>query len=429
MSTTPTGGRAPRSHKTDHPPLLCLSHLRWDFVYQRPQHLMTRFARDRRVIFWEEPVRDGDPERVETAETEQGVQVAVPHLAHGIEGPAADAAQRRLLDAHLAEEGVEDFVAWYYTPMALGFSDHLEPRATIFDSMDELTLFDFAPAELVERERALLERADVVFTGGASLYEAKRGRHPNVHCFPSSIDFHHFARARGRLPEPVDQRGILRPRIGFFGVVDERLDRDLIAAVADLRPDWQWVIVGPVVKIDPGDLPRRPNLHYLGAKKYADLPDYIAGWDIAAMPWARNDATRFISPTKTPECLAAGKPVVSTRIADVVRAYGDLGLARIVDTPAEWVREIEAILATPAPERKRWLAAVDDSLAATSWERTWSGMQLQIEALLNGGAAAEVAPASGGKEDDKQDRNQNRSYFSPREADSYRGSSSPLEVP
>jgi UDP-galactopyranose mutase len=377
-------GLAPR------PDLVCLSHLRWDFVYQRPQHLMSRFARDRRVFFFEEPVffdpdvEDG-PARLDVGERPGGIRVAVPRLPHGLSPEEVEAAQRDLLQGMLADHGVSDFVLWYYTPMALGFSDGLAPAAVVYDCMDELSLFRGAPPALLERERRLLELADLVFTGGQSLYEAKRERHPSVHAFPSSIDAEHFGRARRPAPEPADQAAIPRPRLGYFGVIDERIDLDLLAAAADARPDWQWVMVGPVVKIDPEGLPRRRNLHYLGMKSYDELPSYLAGWDAALMPFARNESTRFISPTKTPEYLAGGRPVVSTPIRDVVRPYGELALVEIAEEPQAFAAAAERAMrrfGEGAPEREEWLAQVDEFLARGSWSRTFRHMSDLIDGAV-----------------------------------------------
>jgi UDP-galactopyranose mutase len=253
--------------------------------------------------------------------------------------------------------------------------------------MDELSAFAGASPELCRLETELLRRADLVFTGGMSLYEAKRGLHGNVHAFPSAVDVAHFAQARRDSADPLDQAGIGRPRLGFFGVIDERLDRELLATVARLRPDWQLVLVGPVVKIDPSTLPQAANIHYLGRKTYEELPAYVAGWDAAIMPFARNEATRFISPTKTPEYLASGKPVVSTPIVDVVRGWGHLDAVRIAEDPVRFVTEAEIALALPA-EQPGWLAAVDRDLEQVSWDRTWARMAALIETALDDGDAA-----------------------------------------
>jgi UDP-galactopyranose mutase len=279
--------------------LICFSHLRWDFVFQRPQHLMTRFARSHRVVFWEEPIaaEDGVAELEVRRDDRSGVTVVVPKLPHGLSPSETDATLRQLLDAFLESRSISEPVVWYYTPMMLGFSRHLEACAVVYDCMDELSGFKGAPPELIDLERELMRTADVVFTGGYSLYEAKRSRHPNIHPFPSSVDRTHFAKARLTQEEPQDQAAIARPRLGFYGVVDERMDLELLDAVAAARPDWNLIVVGPVVKIDEADLPRRPNLHYLGGKGYADLPRYLSGWDVALMPFAINESTRFISPT------------------------------------------------------------------------------------------------------------------------------------
>jgi glycosyltransferase involved in cell wall biosynthesis len=270
-------------------------------------------------------------------------------------------------------------VCWYYSPMALAFSAHLEPQLCVYDCMDELSGFRGAPASLRKFERQLFSVADVVFTGGVSLYEAKRGQHRNVHAFPSSIDAAHFAQAREGGLDPADQVKIARPRIGFFGVVDERMDVELLAEVADLRPDWQVVVIGPVVKIDPATLPRRSNIHWLGKKSYAELPDYLRGWSVGIMPFAINEATHFISPTKTPEFLAAGLPVVSTPITDVVRTYGDQGLVEIAGTATEFVSKIADLMVRPKGE---WRARVDAKLGPTSWDRTWHNMAVLMQSAM-----------------------------------------------
>ena len=353
--------------------LVCFSHLRWNFVYQRPQHLLTRAARHYRVVFLEEPIYEAvDAPFLRTSEAAGGIVVVVPVLPHGTGEPEAEAMQRDLLDELIASEAAEQLIFWYYTPMALGFSADQRPDLCIFDCMDELSAFRFAPPKLMERERALFDKADLVFTGGLSLFEAKRGRHPNVHAFPSSIDAAHFAKARGRRgPEPADQAGLPHPRLGYFGVIDERLDIDLLAEMAALRRDWHFVMIGPVVKIEEASLPRALNIHWLGGKPYGELPDYLAGWDVALMPFAMNESTRFISPTKTPEYLAAGVPVVSTPVVDVVRSYGQAGLVEIAATAGEMIARAENLLNRPESD---WLERVDRHIGALSWDKTWDEM-------------------------------------------------------
>jgi glycosyltransferase involved in cell wall biosynthesis len=355
--------------------LLCFSHLRWHFVFQRPQHLMTRFARTMRVFYVEEPVFGDTAEPVlERHPADGGVTILVARLPHGLDEERQIEAQRALIDRFVAEHRIVDPILWYYTPMMLPISEHLSATQIIYDCMDELSAFRGAPPALLERERELFRRADRVFTGGHSLYEAKRDRHRSVHAFPSSVDVAHFGKARQTLPDPPDQAPIPHPRIGHYAVLDERFDIELLAALADARPNWHFVLVGPVVKIDPADLPRRPNIHYLGGKKYDELPAYLSGWDVAFMPFSLNESTRFISPTKTPEYLAAGKPVVSTPVTDVVRTYGDAGLVRIAATPDEFVAAIEASLRERGT-RKSWLQAVDRLLDSMSWDKTWTQMK------------------------------------------------------
>lgn len=360
--------------------LVCLSHLRWDFVYQRPQHLLSRFAKERRVFFVEEPICDDGPMHLDVTERECGVRVVVPRLPKELVSEGAlDSVQRGMIDRLFAEHNIKNHILWYYTPMARAWTKHLQPAAVVYDCMDELSAFKGAPSALKEREAELFKCADLVFTGGQSLYEVKRHQHKNVFAFPSSIDAPHFAQARSIRDEPSDQADIPHPRLGFFGVIDERMDIELIDKVAQARPDWHLLMVGPVVKIDPATLPRRANIHYLGSKSYQELPSYLAGWDVALLPFALNESTRFISPTKTPEYLAAGCPVVSTSIRDVVRPYGELGLVHIADTPEEFISGIEAAMNEDAASR---MSEVDAFLAQTSWDRTWGRMAELIEDVI-----------------------------------------------
>ena len=365
--------------------LLCFSHLRWNFVFQRPQHLMSRFAREMNVIFWEEPVDiDADETaylQVRDAEDAANVRIVVPHLPQGMPEDAREAALMRLLDAHLASVR-GPLIAWYYTPMMLPFSRHVTPDVTVYDAMDEISKFKFAPEHLLGYEQELIDRADVVFTGGSSLYEAKKDRHDNVHCFPSSVDRAHFCKARARMFDPADQEDLPRPRLGFYGVIDERFDTELLDKVAEMRPDWSFVMVGPVVKIAPEDLPKRHNIHYLGGKTYDQLPSYLAGWDVALMPFAMNESTQFISPTKTPEYLAGGRPVVSTPIKDVVRTYGELEGVKIASTPEEFVAACEEALELSRHRESGWLAEADLMLSAASWDTTQARMSGLIADVL-----------------------------------------------
>jgi UDP-galactopyranose mutase len=346
-------------------------------VFQRPQHLMMRFARRMKVIYWEEPVDIGPRETAYLAERgaegASNVRIVVPHLPEGLSEEKRLETLSRLLDVRLAGLG-ERIVAWYYTPMMLPFSRHIEREVTVYDAMDELSKFRFAPPMLLELEQELIDSADLVFTGGSSLFEAKKDRHDNVHCFPSSVDRAHFAKARAADLDADDQRDLPRPRLGFYGVIDERFDIDLLDQVAAMRPDWTFVMVGPVVKIGEDELPRHDNIVYLGSRSYAELPSYLAGWDVALMPFAMNESTEFISPTKTPEYLAGGKPVVSTPVRDVVRHYGQLEGVGIASDAASFVEACEKALELGRDPGGDWLAEADLMLSASSWDITQARM-------------------------------------------------------
>jgi len=361
-------------------------------VFQRPQHLMTRFASERRVFFFEEPLFDAEQSHVKI-HRDGDVNVVAPHLPAAMESDESGTidAVSALLQDFCHEWRIEQPVCWYYTPMALKFSRTLQPGAVVYDCMDELSAFQGAPPELLTLEEELFDHADIVFTGGHSLFEKKRGRHPRVYPFPSSVDVAHFAKARSIRHEPADQAAIPHPRMGFFGVIDERMDITLLGEIAASHPDWHIVMLGPVVKISENSLPKPPNIHYLGMKKYEELPAYLSGWDVALLPFAMNESTKFISPTKTPEYLAAGCHVVSTPVRDVVRPYGDEDLVAIGGTATEFGNAIAIALGSPDPT---WRGRVDKFLSQLSWDRTWADMRTLVEDALRKRARAERAETS-----------------------------------
>lgn len=363
-------------------PVIVFSHLRWDFVYQRPQHLLSRLAQKRQVIFIEEPVHDTEAAPYwERSNPAPNLLVCKPHT------PAQEPGYSReqmpylaaLVQELVAEERLDDYIVWMYTPMALPLAQELTPRAVVFDVMDELSAFKFAPAELIEREESLMRWANVVFTGGPSLYKAKQHRHNNIHCFPSSVDAEHFRQAL-TAQEAADQATIPHPRFGYYGVIDERMDLDLLDAMATAHPEWQIIMVGPVVKINPDDLPKHPNIHYLGQRTYEELPSYLAGWDVCLLPFARNESTRFISPTKTVEYMAAEKPIVSTPITDVAELYGDI--VYLGDTPQEFIAACEQALYASAEERDARTAKMQRVLEKTSWDITVQAMEKLINQVV-----------------------------------------------
>ncbi len=354
--------------------VLCFSHLRWDFVFQRPNHLMSRFARRGRVLFIEEPLQGQERARLEHIPVAPNLSRVIPHLPSGTSTEHATALIRTLLALLCRELRMQDAIHWFYTPLMLPLAEGLPGSLTVYDCMDELANFMHAPPELIQRERELIERADIVFTGGMALYEAKRSKHHNVHGVPSSVDVPFFKQARRPQPDPEPQACIAHPRVGYCGVIDERIDLGLLAHLAAERPDTQLVMLGPLAKIDPASLPRRSNIHYLGSKPYQELPSYMAGWDAAMMPFALNEATRFISPTKTPEYLAAGKRVVSTAITDIVVPYARMGLVRIARSPDEFVSQLDEALADDGASDERR----DAFLASNSWDSTCSRMQALV---------------------------------------------------
>jgi UDP-galactopyranose mutase len=341
---------------------------------------MSRFRKHYRVFFIEEPMYDA-PSRYNAIyeDPHTGVSVITPHLpSSAIDDPQE---KQALFDLFISSMNIEKMILWYYTPMALEFTNHLNPDLVVYDCMDELSGFKFAPPALREYEKQLFRKADVVFTGGHNLFQAKKNSHHNIHPFPSSIDKKHFEQAREITEEPEDQKNIPHPRIGFYGVVDERFDIPMVTAIASTHPEWHFVILGPVVKIDPETLPRLNNVHFPGQKDYKELPAYLAGWDVAMMPFLLNESTEFISPTKTPEYLAGGKPVVSTAIKDVIKPYGEMGLVEIAGTPTEFADAIERVL--NKEDKNSWLEKVDAFLVNTSWNKTWQGMNMLINEALD----------------------------------------------
>ncbi|WP_373550065.1 glycosyltransferase family 1 protein [Haliscomenobacter sp.] len=353
--------------------LVCFSHLPWKFVYQRPQHLISRFTKEYTVYYIEEFVHSTEEDGYSINATNENVKVIVPHLCNRVNGVQNETKRKELILKNLFKEhSIQSYIFWYYTPMALAYTAHFNPLATVYDCMDELSAFKFAPPELKLLEQLLFKKANIVFTGGNNLYKAKKSQHHNIHSFPSSIDKAHFKAARDINEEVADQSAIPHPRLGFYGVIDERFDIELIKQAADAKPDWHFVMVGPVIKIDVATLPQNKNIHYLGPKTYEELPSYLSGWDIALIPFAINESTRYISPTKTPEYLAGGKPVISTAITDVIHPYHELGLVHIVQNAEDLVQMATSELSIS--DKMEWLGKVDEYLSTISWDATWERM-------------------------------------------------------
>ncbi|RYY75359.1 MAG: glycosyltransferase [Gammaproteobacteria bacterium] len=354
------------------PTIIVFCHLRWDFVYQRPQHLLTHLARHYKIVVVEEPIFHAGESFIKSYNPSENITICQPHTPVNAPGFHDDQiAELEPLVANLVPID-EDPIVWFYTPMALPLLKQTRGKLVVYDCMDELSAFQNAPKQLIQREKALLSVADIVFTGGPSLYQSKRNLHANVHCFPSSVDANHFAKALTRNDVHSSQKNIATPRLGFYGVIDERLDLNLIAAVADANPLWQIVIVGPVVKIDPATLPKRDNIHYLGQQPYESLPQFLAGWDVCLMPFALNESTRFISPTKVLEYMAAELPIVSTAITDVAIPYSDT--VSIAHSTDEFISACKTALNLSEKQKNTMAAKMRGIVNATSWEKTATSM-------------------------------------------------------
>lgn len=363
--------------------VVCFSHLRWNFVFQRPQHLLSRWAKEARVFYIEEPVFGNfESNFLKTIYSSEnpGITTITPHLKDTLGENEINNYLKNAVNEIIKWYRINDYLLWYLTPMAIPYTTELNPKIVVYDSMDELSCFKGAHPNMIKNENHLLKLADVVFTGGFNLYEFKKHRHHNIHPFPSSVDQRHFESGAG-CPDPEDQRTIARPRVGFFGVIDERLDIELLDGLAVKMPEFQFIMIGPIVKIDPETLPKHKNIHYLGQKSYHELPSYLAHWDVAFLPFAKNESTRFISPTKTPEYLCAMKPVVSTSIRDVVVPYGEMGMVEIADNVEDFSTAIKRALSYS--DDKHWQSMVVEHLKVNSWDLTWSKMKDLIYSTLD----------------------------------------------
>jgi UDP-galactopyranose mutase len=385
------------------PTIVVFSHLRWSWVWQRPQHLLSRLAKRFPVVFIEEPLpcEAGQVPHWGFNRPVPSVLICTPFTT--ADSPGFNGSQLNelgtLLDELLEREALHDLIAWLYTPMALPLARRIKPLAMVYDVMDELSAFKNAPPELLEWEAKTYRSVDLVFTGGPSLYKAKCDRHPNVHCFPSSVDAAHFGKARNTTLDHPEQSSLPRPRLGFFGVIDERIDLQLLDRMARERPDWQLIMVGPVTKIDQAELPRHPNLHYLGQQAYEQLPAFLAGWDVCLLPFALNESTRFISPTKTLEYMAAVKPIVSTPITDVAEPYGDI--VYIGDTADAFIAACDLALNQTTEQFNHRSAGMRKVLLSTSWDMTARAMAEEIVKVQHGRGPVALARTRAKKESTK----------------------------
>jgi glycosyltransferase involved in cell wall biosynthesis len=384
-----TGG--PGSNTPMDRPIIVHSHLRWDFVWQRPQQILSRLAAHAPVLFVEEPIflDDSSGGRLEISVPFANVFRAVPYISADLRNDpdTYPAMVRSLVQDALADAGklkglFVNPIQWFYSPATAPYMlGAFNEVAVVYDCMDELAQFRFAHPDLPRRERLLLRNADVVFTGGHKLYDAKRRYHRNVHFFGCGVDVAHFAKARS--PETLiasDIASLPQPVFGYFGVIDERIDYELIAELAHACPDASVVMIGPVVKVDPATLPQADNIHWLGRREYSELPAYVKGFATCLMPFALNEATEYINPTKTLEYMAARKPIVSTAIADVVRNFTPI--VRVARSHEQFV----ALVARAA--RNPDLVLLGEGVKRAdreSWESIVSEMGRLIGAAINEG--------------------------------------------
>lgn len=349
--------------------MVVFCHLRWGFVYQRPQHLISRMAKHYKILFIEEPI-PFEPEE----ENEYNLEIINNNL-HVLKPKVKSiAGVKEILEPLLKNNRIE--IGWLYSPSFSPLVTDFDFETIVYDCMDELSLFKGAPRELITQEEFLLSEAHLVFTGGKSLYEAKKSSHENVYCYPSSVDRTHFKKAKENISVPEDMKNLQKPIIGYLGVIDERIDLDLLQKTAKLKPEMAFVMIGPLAKIGEDDLPREKNIHYLGMKDYKLLPNYLQAIDIAMMPFALNDATKYISPTKTLEYMAAGKPIISTAIKDVERDYNHC--ISIVDTAEEFAHAIEQLWRVDQGNIEQ---AYEKILERTSWDVTASKMLKNIQSV------------------------------------------------
>jgi glycosyltransferase involved in cell wall biosynthesis len=366
-------------------PIIVHCHLCWDWVWQRPQQFVSRLSRRHKILFIE--TIGPDPQlltpfaRFRTDEQFPNVtllRLQFPSWRWG-DSDFVDCERRRLVKEFLGGPAAGQFenpVQWFYDPMAASsFVGHMGEIATVYDCMDELSKFSEAPPEIIGREAGLLAMADVVFTGGRRLYENKRRMNSNCHFYGCGVDVEHFGKASGSETKiPEDIASLPRPVLGYFGVVDERMDYELVAKLADANPNGSVVMVGPALKVDKVPLPRRHNLHWLGQRAYADLPAYAKAFDVCLMPFALNAATEFINPTKALEYMATGRPVVSSAVPDVVRNFGSV--IKVAGDHDEFITSCQRAI------KQKDAAAIESGMRMAS-ENSWESIVTRLEEHLD----------------------------------------------
>ncbi len=379
-SSEVNGVQHPNNAMTLEPDIVVFSHLRWEFVTQRPQHILNRMAKDRKVLFVEEPVgyEPADKGTAHIINITPNITVIQPRIDwHNMLEALLPVVQQ-----YMQQLNIQTPILWFYSAAFHDMMNKIPHSLVVYDCMDELSAFKGASKDLIEQEKTLIQQADVVFTGGKSLYEAKKKIADHVYCYPSSVDSAHFEKALHEdTVVPADITNIPHPIVGYYGVIDERIDLELLDTVAQQRPNASFVMIGPVVKIGEHDLPRHSNIHYLGGKHYNDLPAYLKAFDIAMMPFALNESTQFISPTKTLEYIAGLKPIISTPIYDVKRDYSQV--LSIVENASDFVNAIDKYLDENATDKETRVQQYQQILKAVSWDETVANMKKNIQDSLN----------------------------------------------
>jgi glycosyltransferase involved in cell wall biosynthesis len=350
--------------------MIVFCHLRWQFVYQRPHHIISRMAKTMKTLFIEEPLYDSENKNL-------GNLIIIDSMHHVLQPNVKDIESiGGIIPAYVKNKNIS--VGWFYSPSFSPLLEQINFETVVYDCMDELSLFKGAPDHLVHQEKYLIAHADIIFAGGKSLYETKKQLHNNVHCIPSSVDEAHFAKALNGIAIPDDIASIQSPIVGYYGVIDERIDLELLHKTALKLPNMSFVIIGPLAKIEEADLPKEPNIHYLGMKSYDELPNYLKAFDVAIMPFALNDATKYISPAKTLEYMAAGKPIISTKITDVVRDYSIC--VSLIETADEFCEAITHLF--DKTDRMSLEMEYCKILEKTSWNASADKMKLIIETYV-----------------------------------------------
>jgi len=395
MAFASSNSLTPPSHSF---PIIVHCHLRWDFVWQRPQQFLSRLSKKHRILFVEGPIlHDENIEpyaELKPSEKYPNVIVMQTYFPSSRfhDGEWVDAKRRELLDDVLCgplKGKFERSVQWFYDPMAV--EAHLGQHgaiSTVYDCMDELSQFKFCPPALIERESRLLAAADVVFAGGRKMWQSKSRYNSNAHFYGCGVDVNHFGKAQLSSTEiPEDIRHLEGPILGYFGVVDERLDYDLIAQLAAARPDWHIVMVGPTAKVDPADFPRAENIHWMGGRDYSQLPSYTKAFDLALMPFALNEATEYINPTKALEYMATATPIVSTPVPDVVSNFASV--VKISSSSEEFVELCQQQVAQFDQ------VAVERGLKMAS-ENTWDAIVAKLEKHIDEALSRKAARDNAG---------------------------------